>query len=65
MGVTIATLPRVDKSKFQHWKPWCKDENLPSWAEKMRNQSDLKTVLTADSDAGEEAIVQNMMWWQR
>ena len=65
MSVTIATLPQVDKSKFKHWQPWLKDENLPEWADTMRNRSDLKTLLTKDSAEGEEALMQQAMWWQR
>ena len=31
----------------------------------MREKTDLKTLLTKDSQAGEDALQQQAMWWQR
>lgn len=62
----IGNLPKLDREQFKHWKPWLPEEqNLPKWAEKLNDRSDLKTLLTKDSKEGEEALEQQVMWWKR
>lgn len=63
MAMTIASLPAINKENFKHWKPWLEEQNLPEWAEKMQEKTDLKTLLTKDSKAGEEALLEQAMWW--
>ena len=65
VNMSLADLPRckVNKEQFKHWKPWLEEQNLPKWAETLNDKSDLKTVLTKDSKAGEKALYDQAMWW--
>ena len=57
--------PKCNKEQFKHWKPWLEEQNLPGWAEKLNDKSDLKTVLTKDSKEGEKALYDQAMWWKK
>ena len=61
--MSLADQPRCNREQFKHWKPWLEEQNLPGWAEKLNDRSDLKTVLTKDSKEGEKALYDQAMWW--
>ena len=54
----------LNKADFKIWKPWLENENIPKWAEDLK-ASDLKTVLTKDSKAGQKGIDENVLDWQK
>ena len=59
----LAQQTKLDKTQFKIWKPWLEKQNLPKWAEKLREDTDLKTLLTKDSKEGEEALQAQTLWW--
>ena len=63
--MTLDSLPRFKREAFTHWKPWLQESNLPDWADKLHENTDLKTLLTKNSKEGEEALLAETMWWKR
>ena len=56
----------LQKKDFKIWKPWTDEDekNIPKWAGELM-EADLKTVLTKDSQAGEDGLAKSEAFWKK